>query len=132
MNKTIRQYQIDYVEIDEMDIVEQVGVLGKPVIFRLSINTEADLGKLKSNLNYLDEFVKMVVIKSGNESLFDQIDAHTRYYNGNLRLLKGYGISESGDPGTFPGLELEASEEEYPGFKDYGHIMDVLELIEAD
>jgi hypothetical protein len=29
-------------------------------------------------------------------------------------------------------LELEATKEEKPGFKDYGEIMDVLESIEED
>jgi len=74
----------------------------------------------------------MVILTSGNSSLFDAIDAQIGYYNGNLKLLKGYGISESQSLAKFPGLALEATEEERPGYKDYGQIMDVLELIEED
>ncbi|MEP0985138.1 hypothetical protein [Ekhidna sp.] len=132
IKSAIKQYQVDYIEIDDLSIVEQVGLLGKPLIIRLAINSEVDLSKLKSNLSYLDELAKIVIIKSSNESLFSQIDAELGYYNGNLRLLKGYGIVEDTNLGNYPGIELEATEEDRPGFKDYGQIMDILELIEED
>lgn len=129
---TVKLYRLDYIEICDLSIVEQVGLLGKPLIVCISINTEAELARLKSNLSYLDELAKMVVIKSSTEDLFDKIDAQLGYYNGSIRLLKGYGIAENNNLGQFPGLELEATEEDRPGFKDYGQIMDVLELIEED
>ncbi|WP_421765427.1 hypothetical protein [Ekhidna sp.] len=132
IKSAIKQYQVNYIEIDDLSIVEQVGLLGKPLIIRLAINSEEDLSKLKSNLSYLDELAKIVIIKSSNESLFSQIDAELGYYNGNLRLLKGYGIVKDTNLGNYPGIELEATEEDRPGFKDYGQIMDILELIEED
>ena len=129
---TIKKYPIDYIEIGNIDLVEKVGLLGKPIIFRLTINSEEDLSKMKSTLSYLDELAKLVLFKSDNEDLYDQIDAQIGYYNGNLKLIKGYGITEDESLGNFPGLALEATEEDRPGFKDYGQIMDVLELIEED
>lgn len=129
---TIKRYQVDYIEIDDLTIVEQVGLLGKPLILRLSVDSEMELSKLKSNLSYLDELAQLVIIKSTNESLFDKIDSQIGYYNGNLQLLKGYGITEDATLGNYPGIELEATEEDRPGFKDYGQIMDILELIEED
>jgi len=132
IKEALKKYPVDYVEIDDLDLVEKVGLLGKPIIFRLSVNTEEDLSEMKSTLSYLDELAKMVIVRSDNDQLFDQIDAQIGYYNGNLRLMKGYGISENENPGNFPGLALEATEEDRPGFKDYGQVMDVLELIEED
>ncbi|MEQ9467992.1 MAG: hypothetical protein RLN88_11310 [Ekhidna sp.] len=128
----IKNYPVDYIQIADLDLVEGVNLLGKPIIFQLSIHSGEDLDTLKSNLSYLDELVKMVCIKSGNPELFDELDAQIGYYNGNLKLLKGYGISTDPALAKFPGLELEATEEERPGFKDYGQIMDVLEVIEED
>ena len=128
----LKNYRIDYIQISHLEIVEKVGLLGKPVIFKLHINSENDLSKLKSKLSYLDELAKMVIIKSEEADLHDRIDAQVGYYNGNLRILKGYGIEVSEELGKFPGLELEASEEDRPGYKDYGQIMDVLEVIEED
>ena len=132
IKESLKNYPVDYVEIDDLDKVEKVGLLGKPIIFRLSIENAEDLTNMKSTLSYLDELVKMVIVQSENDQLFDQIDAQIGYYNGNLKLLKGYGISEDESLGNFPGLALEATEEDRPGFKDYGQIMDVLELIEEN
>ncbi len=128
----LKNYRIDYIQIKKLEIVEKVGLLGKPIIFLLEINSEEELVKLKSNLSYLDELVKMVVIKSQNDKMFDQIDSQVGYYNGNIRILKGYGTEPSASLSKFPGLELEATAEDRPGYKDYGQIMDVLELIEED
>lgn len=128
----IKRYKIDYVEINDLDMVEQVCLLGKKIIFRLDVNTEAELNNLKSRLSYLDELAKMVVIRSTNDALFESIDAQMGYYNGNLKLLKGYGVVADKQLSKFPGLELEATEEDRPGYKDYGQIMDVLESIEDE
>ena len=132
IREAVKKYPVDYIEIANLDLVEKVGLLGKPLIVRLSINTEDELNKLKSTLSYLDELAKMVLLKSDNESLFEEIDAQIGYYNGNLKLLKGFNTTTTNDLAKFPGIELEATAEERPGFKDYGDIMDVLEEIEED
>ena len=132
IKETIKKYPVDYVEIDNLGLVEKIGLLGKPLIVRLSINSEAELDQLKSTLSYLDELAEIVLIKSDISQLFDAIDSQIGYYNGNLKLLKGYGVQPDDSLAKYPGLELEATEEERPGYKDYGQIMDVLEIIEED
>lgn len=128
----IKKYPVTHIEIDQQDLVEKVNLLGKPIIFRLNINSAEELSQLKSHLSYLDELVKMVVINSSETSLFDDIDSAICFYNGNLKLLKGFGMDINPALGKFPGLQLEATEEDRPGYKDYGQIMDVLEAIEED
>ncbi len=130
--ETIKKYPVDFIEIADLDLVEKVGLLGKPLIVRLDIDSSANLDELKSTLSYLDELAKVVIIRSNNPDLFDALDAQIGYYNGNLKLLKGYSVLTNENLAKFPGLELEATEEERPGFKDYGQIMDVLESIEED
>ncbi|WP_436516422.1 N-(5'-phosphoribosyl)anthranilate isomerase [Ekhidna sp. To15] len=132
IREAVKKYPVNYIEIDNLDLVEKVGLLGKPLIVRLSINTEEELNQLKSTLSYLDELVKIVLLKTDNPALFEAIDSKIGYYNGHLKLLKGFNITTSKDLTKFPGLELEATKEERPGFKDYGQIMDILELIEED
>lgn len=129
---TIKSYPVDYIEISDLSLVEQVNLLGKPIIFRMDIMAKEELNQLKGNLSYLDELVAMVLLKSDNQELYDHLDAQIGYYNGNLLLLKGYGIQSETPLEKFPGLELEATEEDRPGFKDYGDIMDILESIEED
>lgn len=130
--EVLNEYPIDYIQIEDYSTVEKINLLGKPIIFRLYLHTDADMSKFMSKLSYLDELVKIVIIRSTNESLFDSIDAQIGYYNGNLKLLKGYGLKENDHLEKYPGLELEAEKEERPGFKDYGEVMDILEAIEAD
>ncbi|MEO9870977.1 beta/alpha barrel domain-containing protein [Ekhidna sp.] len=128
----LKLYAVDFIEISNMDLVEATHLLGKPIIFRLSIESENELSNLKSNLSYLDELASMVLIKSSIEELYKELDNQICFYNGNLRLLKGYGIEADEKLAKYPGLEMEADPEERPGYKDYGQIMDILELIEDD
>lgn len=128
----IKKYPLSYIQINEMSLVEQVNLLGYPIIFKLSVNNEAELDQLKSNLSYLDELVKIVIIKSENEDLFEELESRIGYYNCNFKLLKGFGFTEMDHLHKFPGLELEATKEDKPGNKDYGQVMDVLEAIEED
>lgn len=132
IRQSVKSYPVNYIEISDLNLVEKVGLLGKPLIVRLSINTEDELTQLKSTLSYLDELAKIVLLKSDNSALFEQIDSQIGYYNGNLKLLKGYDITTTNDLAKYPGIELEATQEERPGYKDYGQIMEVLELIEED
>ena len=129
----LQSYDLDIVEINQINIVESVNLLGKPIFFRITLENEEDMAKLKSRLSYLDELVDSIIIRSSNPSLYDEIDEFLRYYGGNLRILKGYGISTDKVPDLdcFKGIELVATEEERPGFKDYGQVMDVLEALES-
>ena len=130
--EALNEYPIDLIQISDLNQVEAINLLGKPMIFKLNIESSEDVAAIKSKLSYLDELVKIVILKSTKEDLFEEIDAQIGYYNGNLRLLKGYGLSDNNQLAKFPGLELEALNEDRPGYKDYGMVMDVLEAIDED
>lgn len=132
VKETLKSYPVDFIEVDTVNQVEPLFLLGKPLIFKLEVDDEEALVKLKSTLSYLDELCKIVIIRSGNPDLYESIDQAIAFYNGNVRLVKGYGISATVDLAKFPGIEMEATKEEKPGFKDYGDIMDVLESLETD
>lgn len=130
--EALNEYPIDLIQISDLNQVEAINLLGKPMIFKLNVESSEDVAAIKSKLSYLDELVKIVILKSTKEDLFEEIDAQIGYYNGNLRLLKGYGLSDNNQLAKFPGLELEALKEDRPGYKDYGMVMDVLEAIDED
>lgn len=132
IKETIKNYPLSFIQISQMDIVEQVNLLGYPIIFKINVNTDAELSKLKADLSYLDELVKIVIIKSENEDLFEELESRIGYYHCNFRLVKGFGFNEMDHLHKFPGLELEATKEDKPGDKDFGQIMDVLEAVEED
>lgn len=129
---SLRNYNIDYIQLTDQSLVEKVFLFGKPIIFKITVEEANDIDRLKGQLSYLDELAKIVVLKCTDASLSDTLDEKIEYYNANLKLLKGYRLEIDDQLHKFPGLELEATEEERPGFKDYGKVMDILEAIEDD
>lgn len=131
---SLQNFQLDFIEIQQIDLVESVALLGKPVYFKTTIVDESAFNSLKSKLSYLDELVGAVIVQSGNTALFESLDEFHQFYNGNVRLIKGYGVEEASPESLskFKGIELQATEEERPGYKDYGQVMDILESLEED
>ncbi|MDW3190904.1 MAG: hypothetical protein R8G66_00980 [Cytophagales bacterium] len=125
---------LQVIQTKNIDLVEAVAALGKTVIFKMEVISKSDVTSLKSKLSYLDELVKYVLISCEDTSLFESLDDFIRYYNGNVLMIKGYGIDETNfeDMAKFPGIELQGSPEERPGFKDYGRVMDILEELEEE
>ncbi len=133
IKNAMKDYHTDFIEVTNIELIEPIGSLSKPIIYKTTINSDEELIDLKSSLSYLDDLVQIVVIKSLKSELFPLINQEIQCYNGKLRLLKGYHTSATDeDLQKFPGLELEATKEERPGFQEYGEIMDMLEAIEED
>jgi phosphoribosylanthranilate isomerase len=128
------QLPLDLIEISVIDHVEKVHGFGKPVSLRLNISHPAELNQLKGHLSYLDELVQQVVITSDKQELFEKIIEVLAYYNGHIRLIRGFGNTPENldELATFRGIELKGSQEEKPGFKEYGEVMDLLEALEID
>lgn len=132
IKSAIKDYPIHYIQVTNLDMVEAVGLLGIPIIFKAQIDSDEDLAKLGTTLSYLDELASIVLLKNKDDSLEDKIDATISFYNGNVKLVKGYQVKPTDSIHKFPGIEMEATKEEKPGFKDYGEIMDVLESLDDD
>ncbi len=130
----LRSYQLDIIEITQVDLVEPVALLGKPVFMKLDISTPKAFDLLKSRLSYLDELVEAVTLTNPDGKMAEDLKHFMSFYNGNVKLLRGFGLpaAEQEEYLMGPGLTLEATEEDRPGYKDYGQVMDILEAIEAD
>jgi len=134
IKSALLDYNLDGIETHDLDLVEPIQLLGKEIVFKLEINQEQDVTKIKSKLSYLDELAKMVVLVCEKADLFPLVDDQILYYGGNLQLVKGYDVSSQKikELTAFRGLEIMGSPEERPGFKDFGDVMDLLELLEDD
>ncbi|MEP5612300.1 MAG: hypothetical protein ABJP45_08620 [Cyclobacteriaceae bacterium] len=128
----VRDYPINYIQVSDQSLVEKIGLLGIPIIFVAAVDERAHLSKLGEMLSYLDELATIVILKTSNPELGDELDKSISFYNGNIKLVKGYQVTPSESIHKFPGLEMQATREEKPGFKDYGEVMDVLEVLDAD
>lgn len=132
IKQSIKAYPISYIEISNMELVEQVGLLGLPIVFKINVNSSETLASLKSTFSYLDELAALVVVKSENPELTKELDEYLSHHSGNVKLLKGYDVTPIAGIEKYAGLEMEATKEEKPGYKDYGEIMDVLEVLDED
>lgn len=129
-----KQLPLDFIEISNLDYVESVRLLGKPLIFRLELATDYDITKLTTTLAYLDEWVEYVVINCTNPGLFYIINKTVNSYQGCLRLIRSFNVSVASvnSINGYFGIELINSEEQEPGLKEYGEVMDILEVLEVD
>ncbi|MEP1095776.1 MAG: hypothetical protein ABJG78_11745 [Cyclobacteriaceae bacterium] len=132
IKSTMKDYPIHYVQVTNLDVVEAVGLLGVPIIFKAQVDSDEDLSRLSTTLSYLDELASIVIVKSENPAMEEKLDEAITFYNGNVKLVMGYQVRPSDSIHKFPGVEMEATREEKPGFKDYGEIMDVLEALDND
>lgn len=128
-------YNLDFIEVQNIDHLEELQQMDQELILKVVVSEHNDLDKLPSQLVYASEFVAFVIIHCQQSSLFDSLQIVLSKSGGTVRIIRSYGLSEANAPAiakdpVFYGIELEGSPEERPGFKDYGEVMDILELLE--
>ena len=128
-----QDYALDYIEVSNPDYLEEVKELGLPVIFKVKIREAAHIEKLNILLTYVADFSDFIVIECENPLFFTGIDESLKENSNNYPLIKAYNITEEtvkhlSDPWT--GIQLVGTSEDHPGFKDYGIVMDILEVLE--
>jgi phosphoribosylanthranilate isomerase len=131
----LRHYPVDVIETSNLDAIEGMSLMHKPLQFRLTILEEKDINQhFGSTLSYLDELVDRVIVVCPNPSLWAEVDRKAAFYSGKPHLIKSYDITTANvtRPSGFKGIELFGSEEERPGFQDYGELMEILEVLEVE
>ncbi|WP_258097124.1 phosphoribosylanthranilate isomerase [Marinoscillum pacificum] len=131
------QYKIDYIEVQNVDLLEELSDLDTKLILKITLNSTDDLEKLNSQLELASGLVEHVIITSLHPELSDAIVAKLATIDTDLSILRGFDINEvsaceAADSNVFSGIEVEGSPEDRPGFKDYGIVMDILEELEED
>ncbi|MEP4533950.1 MAG: hypothetical protein ABJ004_12755 [Cyclobacteriaceae bacterium] len=130
-----QDYGFDYLQVDEIDQLTELADLGVELIYRLNVSDDATLQNLQNLVESAVEECEMIVISTDNPDYYSAIaDVVSEVYE-NVKILKGFDITETNisstiSEGHFVGIELKGSEEEQPGFKDYGDLMDILEALD--
>ncbi len=128
----IQEYALDFIETSNIDEIEALADLGKPLILKVELMTNEQVNILLKQLPFLDGLIQYLVI-DGN--LNDQDLSSFMDHATSFSLLKAFdnstetvmSLSEK-----WTGIQLEAPPEERPGYADYGIVMDILEAIEID
>lgn len=131
------QYSLDYIQVSNSDLLEELSSLNIKLILKLTIDTEIQLDQLTNTIDLAKDFVEYLIINSSDISLYPKINQSLSSLNSDLPIINGFEINDNNaleiaENNIYQGIELEGTPEERPGFKDYGMIMDVLELLEED
>lgn len=135
IEQLLDQYQPDLLQIDEAALLPYLGTFGNPLILR------ADLSQL--TLDQLDTLfltgsagAEYVLLESPSPLHFDDdLKQVLRRLAGRYPVLLGAGISAANVTDLLAdlpvrGIALRGGNEERPGNREFGELMDILEAIE--
>ncbi|GAB3995472.1 hypothetical protein GCM10028807_35690 [Spirosoma daeguense] len=137
IEQLVDTYQPDVLQVDESALLPYLSTLGRPLILRvdLSLVTFDQLDTLfqtsASNADY--------ILLESNSSLHLDADLKELLQRLSTRypILLGTGVSAENvhellDNLPVRGIALSGGDEERPGNKEFGDLMDILEAIEVD
>lgn len=130
-----QNYTLDFIQIDNIDLLGELALISTPIIFKLNIDDSAILNKLSKSIEIVGDYCDYLIISSSDSALFDSIDEELAKIKTEMQTLKAFGIEEHNLDSiiatkTYSGIALKGSEEEKPGFKEYGALMDLLEALD--
>ena len=130
-----QQLPLDLIETSNLELVEILGQQGRRISFRIEIFHHLHVIDLLETLQQLESHsVEQVIIESNSKQLLDEIKTEVNRFSGNLRIIKAFNVhlDSLSQLDGFQGIQLEGSEEDQPGLKDYGEVMDILVALEID
>lgn len=137
IQKTILEYGFDTIEVSTLDVLSKLKQSGTRVIFRYTVANQESLTAMPQVLGQAMDTADHIIIDNIAPSLTNEIYQALLPLDRQPVLIRAYDINELTavetclDP-VFTGLELKGTPEEKPGLKDYGQVMDILEVLEED
>lgn len=131
------RYALDYIEVENIDLLEELQALEQSIILKLIVASSDQVEKLEAQIIHAQHLAEFISIECRNPSLYEDIRNALTKVDPLPKIIRSCGLSEANacsiaDDPVYYGIELEASMEERPGFKDYGTVMDILELLEEE
>lgn len=137
IKNVVANYAIDFIEVDDIDLLEELQECEQSLIYKCVISSTDQVENLQAHILHAEGLVEFISIECLNPSLYEDIRASLSKIDPIPRIIRSFGLSEANAPSIandpiYHGIELEGSMEERPGFKDYGTVMDILEVLEED
>ena len=137
IRKAATAYKLDYIEVENIDLLEELQDLNQSLILKQVIASSDDVEKLEAHISHARTLVEFISVECLNPALYEDIRSLLSKLDPLPRIIRSFGLSEANassianDP-LYHGIELEGTMEERPGFKDYGTVMNILEVLEED
>lgn len=128
-------YNLNFIEVTDLEKLEELSELGKSLLFKLIVSQESDIDNLANMISVAEDFCEKIIIDCSDTSLFETLEKAANTIKSEKPLIKAYNVNEesvSGLAAKWSGIQLKGSHEDQPGFKDYGIVMDILEVLEED
>jgi phosphoribosylanthranilate isomerase len=133
----LETYQPDALQVDESALLPYLATFGKPLLLRIDL-THSTLEQLAAIYATTHEHVAYFLLDSpAMLHLDDDMKATLRQLAQTYPILLGAGITAETVQTLLTdlplrGISLRGGEEDRPGSKDFGDLMDVLEALDSD
>lgn len=130
-------YHPDLLQVDEAALLPYLGTFGKPLILRTDLS-QVTLDQLDTLLQTGSTGADYVLLESnGPIHLDDELKTALQRLSARYPILLGTGVSVANVHELLAqlpvrGIALSGGNEERPGNKEFGELMDILEAIEED
>lgn len=119
---------LEIIETSNPDLLVPLSKTGKKIYLKINLDTIENEQTLLNKIKEGQMAHKIVVCRSQkgkNKTLIKPL----LHYTQSEQIINGFNL-DLNQIDSWPAIEIMATGEEKPGFKDYGEIMDILEYIE--
>jgi len=137
IEQLVQTYQPDYLQVDDAAMLPYLASFDKPLLLRVDLTTTnpAQLEAIVRDGSATAEYILL----EGNEAQSLTAEQQDVLYKlaGKYPILLGMGITAENvhdllDELPVRGIALRGGDEDKPGDKEFGELMDILEAIEED
>ncbi|MDC1331498.1 hypothetical protein N8287_01335, partial [bacterium] len=124
----LSQVDLDIIETSNSSLLAPLSETGKKIYFKINIE---DINSEEELLNKIKEgqIADKIVICRSTINKAQIVIPSLAHSSHSEQMINGFNL-ELDQLHLWPAIEIMATTEEKPGFKDYGEIMDILEFIE--
>lgn len=137
IENALAAYEPDLLQIEDTALLPDILALGLPVILKVDM-AKFTHEQLAAFLNLAPKEIEYVLLESGaNVNYDDELKDVLRRLTQHERILLGMGVT-AGNVNELladipvEGIAISGGSEDRPGFRDFGQLMDVLEVLEEE
>ncbi|QJD79959.1 beta/alpha barrel domain-containing protein [Spirosoma rhododendri] len=137
IEQLVQTYQPDYLQVDDAAMLPYLASFEKPLILRVDM-TQTPLPQLEATIRDGSATAEYILLENGVAEPLTTVPPDMLYkLAGKYPILLGAGITAENvhellDELPIRGIALRGGDEDKPGDKDFGELMDILEAIEEE
>lgn len=141
MKELLESYRVDCLQVNNIEELDYLATINIPLILNIDVSTIEDPEHLINTVEeYADHVAYFVLTKSGgtgDEEVFQRLIPGIMKLSKTHAIVLGFAINAENvisrvhDTGI-RGIALQGGDEIKPGYKDFGELADILEVLEVN